>query len=341
MAFWLEDGSLQIEPPKKTRKITGTRFASVLNLNKWSTPFQTWCEITGAYRKPFEDTIYTIAGKTIEPLQADWLQFTLGLGDSLVRPEDIYGANPFKTTFGDFFNKEKILGGMWDYLIMDEDGNPDIVVECKTTKRVEDWKDDIPEYYAQQAALYAHLLGVDKVMMLCTFLEETDYDHPEAVEVSSENTIMREFKLSERYPDFEDKVNQVLQWHKDYVETGHSPVPDEKVDKEYLTALRTAHPQSDELTDLTNRAFEIKTFIDTLTKDLTKELKALETKIKEEMSQSLTDETPIVTVEGSNSIWTLTTTESTKLDKDALERDGLLEKYQITSKSTKLTKKGL
>ena len=58
-----------LPPPKRVRKLTGTRFASVLGLNRWNTPFQTWCEITGAYREPFEETIYTRAGKAIEPLQ--------------------------------------------------------------------------------------------------------------------------------------------------------------------------------------------------------------------------------------------------------------------------------
>ena len=64
---WLDGNKIQIIPPKRPKKLTGTRFATILGLNPWSTPFEIWCEVTRTYQKPFEDTIYTIAGKTIEP----------------------------------------------------------------------------------------------------------------------------------------------------------------------------------------------------------------------------------------------------------------------------------
>ena len=37
---WLEGNRIQIAPPKKTKKITGTRFATILGLNPWSTAFE-------------------------------------------------------------------------------------------------------------------------------------------------------------------------------------------------------------------------------------------------------------------------------------------------------------
>ena len=43
---WLEGNRLQIDPPKRTKKITGTRFATILGLNPWSTAFEMWCAIT-------------------------------------------------------------------------------------------------------------------------------------------------------------------------------------------------------------------------------------------------------------------------------------------------------
>ncbi len=50
---WLEGNRIQIAPPKKTKKITGTRFATILGLNPWSTAFEMWCAITKTYEKPF------------------------------------------------------------------------------------------------------------------------------------------------------------------------------------------------------------------------------------------------------------------------------------------------
>ena len=35
--------------PKKKKKLTGTRFATVMGLNAWASPFETWCAITRTY----------------------------------------------------------------------------------------------------------------------------------------------------------------------------------------------------------------------------------------------------------------------------------------------------
>lgn len=336
---WLESKQLQVTPPKKPLKITGTRFAAIRGLNRWSSEFQAWCEITRTYKPPFEDTIYTIAGKTIEPHQADWLQDTMGLGKHLVRPEDIYGAEPFKKTFGDFYPNEKVLGGMWDYLIVDDEGKPTTVIECKTTKRAEDWAEDIPEYYAEQAALYAYLLGVENVVMLCTFLQPDDYDHPADVVIDSSNTILREFKMSERYPHFQDWIEEIYTWYDDHVITGLSPHYDEATDYEYLKALRTAIPTANNLADLTREAEQLESEIEELVGAKEKRLKALKDSIKKELQSAMSDCDEYAEFKSDNQVWTLSKTNRTTVDKKKLEADGLLEHYSKTSTSTRLTKK--
>ena len=82
------DTTIIVDPPKKPKKITGTRFATVMGLNPWSTPFEIWCAVTKTYEKPFEDTIYTIAGKTIEPKQAEYMKKAYAM-NNLVTPERI------------------------------------------------------------------------------------------------------------------------------------------------------------------------------------------------------------------------------------------------------------
>mgnify|MGYP001538212446 CR=1 FL=1 len=44
---WLEGNRIQIAPPKRTKKITGTRFATILGLNPWRSPPSrgAWIEI--------------------------------------------------------------------------------------------------------------------------------------------------------------------------------------------------------------------------------------------------------------------------------------------------------
>lgn len=342
---WLDGNKIQIIPPKRPKKLTGTRFATILGLNPWSTPFEIWCEVTRTYQKPFEDTIYTIAGKTIEPKQAEYMKQTYFMSN-LVTPTDIWGKDYFHQTYGDFFRESPVLGGMWDYLLYGKDGKPTTVLEMKTSKRVEDWKDDIPEYYALQAALYAYLLGVDEVIMVASFLEPKDYDAPEKFVCSGENTITRPFKVSERYPDFEKKyVKPALKWWKDYVESGISPAFDERKDAEILKALRTNNlsPETD-MAALVKEAEDLKAKLDAHAAEVAedeKRYKVLTDMIKKAAIAQFRDGDKKVSIAGSAYNWEVSRTSTTKIDKDAMKADGILAKYTTTEDSYRISPKAL
>lgn len=337
---WNDDGTLSLDPiPKKVRKLTATRFAAVLGLNRWTTPFQVWCEVTGAYREPFEDTIYTLAGKAIEPKQIQYMRDAY-LMDDLRDPTDVYGPDYFSQTYGNFFD-HPILGGMWDAIEVDDEGNAVTVLEFKTTKRAEDWVDDVPEYYALQAALYAWLLGCDDVVMVASFLEGPDYDDPESYVPSVENTATFEFKVSERYPRFtEDYVRPALQWWADHVETGTSPVYDEGADADYLKALRnkSLNPNTD-----------VKVLMGEL-KKLHAKVEAAEQKVKadkariEEITTQLKQyaannigDNKTATIEYFGVTCKLATGTRESLDTAAMKRDGVYEKYAISKSSSRFT----
>jgi len=338
---WLEGNRIQIAPPTKTKKVTGTRFATILGLNPWSTPFEMWCAITKTYEKPFEDTIYTIAGKTIEPKQARYMEQSYGM--DIIRPSDIWGEDYFNKTYGDFFHENKLFGGMWDYLMKGEDGKVEAVLEMKTTKRVEDWRNDVPEYYALQAALYAHLYGVDDVIMVASFLDEKDYADPDKYVPSAENTITVEFKVSERYPDFAGKITQICEWWQTYVNTGISPVYDEKKDAEILKALRTRSLSPDtDIESFVAEAESLKKELDEIsasTADKEKRLKELTELIKQYAQSQFRDGDKKVEVKGQTFTWTLSKSSSATIDKDALKADGLLDKYTKKSDTYRMTVK--
>lgn len=338
---WLDSKQIQITPPKRTKKVTGTRFATILGLNPWSTPFEMWCAITKTYEKPFEDTIYTIAGKTIEPKQAEYMKKSYGM--DLITPTDRYGQDYFNKTWGDFFPENPYFGGMWDYLGVDENGTVDTVLEMKTTKRIEDWQNDAPEYYALQAALYAYLLGVDNVIMVASFLEEKDYEDPSKFVPNIKNTITVEFKVSERYPDFERMVAEVKSWWGEYVTGGISPVYDEKKDAEILVALRTHNLTPDtDIDALIKEAEGLKKEVDTTAAaiaDKEKRLKEISDIIKEYAMTQFRDGDKKVEIKGSTYTWTVSRSETTIIDKKALEADGLLEKYQKKSEQYRMTVK--
>jgi predicted phage-related endonuclease len=344
---WLDGNKIKIIPPKRPKKLTGTRFATILGLNPWSTPFEIWCEVTRTYQKPFEDTIYTIAGKTIEPKQAEYMKQTYFMSN-LVTPTDIWGKDYFRQTYGDFFRESPVLGGMWDYLLYGKDGKPTTVLEMKTSKRVEDWKDDIPEYYALQAALYAYLLGVDEVIMVASFLEPKDYDAPEKFVCSGENTITRPFKVSERYPDFEKKyVKPALKWWKDFVESGISPAFDERKDAEILKALRTNNlsPETD-MAALVKEAEDLKDTMERILAhegipDMEKRYKVVTDMIKKAAIAQFRDGDKKVSIAGSAYNWEVSRTSTSKIDKDAMKADGILAKYTTTEDSYRISPKAL
>lgn len=327
------DGRIKVDPPKKPKKLTATRFATIMGLNAWATPFSAWCEMTRSYEEPFEDSIYTIAGKVIEPKVCEYLRNRYFM--DIKSPTDVYGEDYFKKTWGDFFPNVEGLGGMWDFL------GDDFVVEVKTTKRVEDWKGvdgkvEPPIYYKLQASLYAYLLGFDDVVMTCSFLEDKDYQNPEAFTPTVDNTVVVEFKLSEAFPTFKESyIEPALKFWRENVLTGISPQFDEKKDAEILKVLRknTVEPTDDEITKLIAEADKLQEAIDKAEAKLEpkrKRLKEIDDQVKKYMSNQFRDGDKKVEVVGSSFNWVLTKSTRNSLDSTALKKDlpDVFGKYQ-------------
>lgn len=337
-----KDGYIEVAPPKRPLKITGTRLAAIMGLNTWNTPFKAWCEIARVYKEPFTDTIYTIAGKTIEPKQAEYMRKSYFM-TALKTPEDMFGKDYFHKTFGDFFRDVPVFGGMWDYLLYDSDGKPEAVLEMKTSKRVEDWAEDIPEYYALQAALYAYLVGVDQVYMVASFLEDADYNAPERFVCTVNNTIVRPFRVSERYPDFQILINGAKKWWDEHIVKGISPAYDEKKDADILKALRTNSltPETD-IEQLIADAEALKAKLDAhaaVVAENEKAYKAATDKIKRLAIQQFRDGDKKVAIKGQAYSWEVSRSSTTKIDKDAMKADGVLKRYSITEDTYRLSPK--
>ena len=347
-------GHIEVAAPKKPKKITGTHLPAVLGVNPFATPFEVWCRCTRTYEIPFEGNKYTNAGQVIEPKVFEFLRKSMGFGNNLITPEDVYGKDHFKKTWGDFYPDIPIYGGMWDALIKGEDGKPEYVVEIKTVQvdgrsgsLEERWKDgEAPHYQALQAALYAYLLGIDKVLMVCVTLEDKkgDYEHPEQVVPSyaNENVYTDEFRVSERYPNFDLYIEQATAWWNTYVLKGVSPDFDEKKDAEILKALRTNNLNPD--TDVSALVAEAERLEDEINAvlatvaDKEKRLKVVTEQIKKFALGQFREGDKKVTIAGQRMEFTLSRTDSTDLDKDALKADGLWDKYQIPKTTYRLTK---
>lgn len=350
---WLDGNTISVDVPKKPKKISGTHFATVLNSDPWKTPFEAWCKCTRTYEKPFEGNIYTNAGEIIEPKVFEFLRTSMGFGNKVITPTDVYGEDYFKKTRGDFFPESKVFSGMWDALIYDENGKPEYVVEVKTVKvdgrsggLDERWKNgEAPHYQALQASLYAYLLGIDKVIMVGVALKESegDYEHPEQVipSYAKNNVYIDDFKVSERYPNFEMYISQATKWWNNHVLTGISCEYDEKKDDEILKVLRTnSISPGTEIADLLKEADTIKSKLDAVyssVADDEKRLKQIQDALKEHFATQFRDGDNKVTATGDKYTWVLTKTSSTEIDKDKLTEDGLIEKYTKNKTGFKLT----
>lgn len=351
MMKWLE-GYVVTDPPKKPKKITGTHFPEVLKRHPYATPFEAWCRCTRVYEKPFEGNEYTNAGQVIEPKVFDFLRTSLGYGDSLVTPEQVYGKDYFKKTWGDFFPENSIFGGMWDALIMDGD-NILAVVEIKTVcvdghsgDFEERWMDGkAPDYQGLQASLYAHLLGIDRVMMVAVTLEKGngDYDHPEKVVPSfaNNNVYIDEFNVSERYPDFNLYLESAEDfWYKNVV-TGISPEWTDK-DAKLIAEMKTKYIDTTEGSELIiaeweNAKKEYDAAMITV-EPLKKKLDELTKQLKEYAVDHIGEHSKMV-LSGVTYDITLARSSRSVIDKAKMEEDGILDAYSILEDTYRLTTK--
>lgn len=321
---FLDGNRIKVPVPKKPKKLTATRFATIMGLNAWSTPFSAFCEMTRTYEEPFEDSIYTIAGKVIEPKICEYLRTRYFM--DIKSPTDVYGPDYFKKTWGDFFHDVEALGGMWDFL------GDDFVVEVKTTKRVEDWrgvdgKVEPPIYYKLQASLYAYLLGFDNVVMTCSFLQDKDYEDPEAFEPTVDNTVVIEFKLSEAFPTFKESyIDPALKFWRDHVLTGISPEFDEKKDANILKELRknVTEASDKDIAKLMAEADKLRVSVDKAEAriaDKKKRIKEIEDQVKESMKSQFRDGDKKVEIASKKYTWTLSKSERNSLDSTKLKKE--------------------
>ena len=285
-----------IEPPKRTKKITGHRFPSVLGLNKYQTPFGAWCEITGLVTLPFEDNKYTIAGKAIEPKQIEYAKQKF---PNIMNMEEYYGNSIDEYRYSNFKDLGRIFDGVRDFVSVKNDGKTIAMVgECKTSSKPQDWaNNNVPVDYLCQGMLYSYLDKLDKTLYVASFLQPMDYNNPENYVVNDVNTKFTVKKLNECYLPLPTGENGTIElaveycedWWKKYVETGTSPEFDEELDKPYLDIIRASKPSNDnELEDVCESAIALVKEIELLKissglKAKEDELKVLEKDIKDRM----------------------------------------------------------
>ena len=284
-----------IEPPSQRLRITGHRLSSVLGLNKYQSPFGAWAEITKLVKLSFEDNKHTIFGKAVEP---KLIKYVSERFPNVVSIEDYYGPIFKEYEYNNFKDISNVFGGVIDAVSTRDDKKTiAMICECKTSSHPEQWRDNnVPVEYLLQGALYSYLMGLDRILFVCTFPKDIDYAHPDAYEVNDENTILvvkkldnMIFDINGEYLTIKDCMDRAEDWWNKYILTGISPEFDETQDKEYLDIIRKTDAVKDSsLSEICLKAFNLATEIKALKisngiKEKEDELKLLEASIKEEM----------------------------------------------------------
>ncbi|GAA5414579.1 MPN551 family DNA-binding protein [Ureaplasma ceti] len=254
--FIFEDNQIKLTPKylaanqKKFKKITGSRMASVLGLNNFSSPVKTWAMMVGIYTEPMDQMIAN-AGNIIEPKIKDYVEQKTGIkylqynpmavkfdvfkedpvfggipdGEPLNAQGDIdYTTSPMleiKTSAIDSFvyKKEKNLF----VLQKDELGHP--IVKSEGTKRQKWFNSNndvlVPNEYKFQLGLYCYLRHINHGIFAICFLKRDDYIDPNSCNVFEREIQLVDFTLS--LDKFKYWVDSARLWYDNYIKMGVSP----------------------------------------------------------------------------------------------------------------------
>lgn len=208
----------------KKKKITGTRLATILGLNKFNSPFSVWAEMTGLY-KPVIPEKYLKVGQMLEkPI--------------IKSIEDMYDFNI--KTFDrneikfDNFKDNPIFGGMVDGI----DYEKKTLVEIKTTnvKNKRFWDKQVPIEYWYQAQLYCELANLKEILFGVCFVEDQDYEDPENIPIDDRD--IRIYPVAKA--DIKAEMEKSIEWYKQHILTYKSPKfnPNDKRDMQIVNEIK-------------------------------------------------------------------------------------------------------
>ena len=323
------------------KKVTGSRFSSIIGKNRYETPFSTACEMAGLYSE-YESTKYTEAGDKLEPVMRSYLRTNAGeflskeLGCS---PKSVIGVEEPVSKFmcgHEHFPDRGIFGGMVDgYVVVD--GKRAAVLEIKTSSREDEWIDPatgtrsaIPINYSYQTALYAHLSGLKKIVFVAGFLRDNHYDDLLSWSPNKDNCQVIVIDA----PDISKEMAAAEKWYKKHLEAGVTPEWTEKDEEivEYLrSAVDGAAPKDLEtlMAEYAECRKELSRYADVSEKIgvIKKEMDSLRDTIKEHMEKMFEPGQNKHTIEDLGLVFSVTKSASDEVDKDRMKEDGVYDRY--------------
>jgi len=326
---------------KKLKKVTGSKFSTILGKDEYGSQFEIACEMAGLY-KEYTSTKQTEAGNALEPVIRSYVRtyakefLSDGLNCSEKNVIGIEEPVPSMMCDHEHFPDRGIFGGLVDGYVL-VDGKRTAVLEIKTAGREDKWIDaetgtrtGIPVNYRYQAALYAHLSGLKKIVFAAGFLRDDHYDDPLTWTPNKENCQIIVIDA----PDISEELLCAEKWYTEYLEAGVTPEWTEKDEKivEYLQSeIREAAPK--ELRTLMSEYAELDKELsgygDVSDKiyNIKKEMENRKDAIKEHMTQMFEPGQKKRIEEEGDLKFSITRSIKKDVDKERMKEDGIYDEY--------------
>jgi|GEM_PF-269053 len=326
---------------KDLKKITGSRFSTILGKDEYDTTFNVACEMAGLYNE-YESTKYTEAGNALESVMRSYLRtnakefLSEGLNCSEKNVIGIEEPIPSMQCGYDHFPDKGIFGGMVDGYVL-VDGKRAAVLEIKTASREDKWVDPetgtrtgVPVNYRYQAALYAHLSGLKKIVYVAGFLRENHYEDPLTWSPNRENCQIIVIDA----PDISEELLNAENWYREHLEAGVTPEWTEKDEAivEYLQLAVQEPPPKDLKTLMMEYAEldkELSRYADVSKEisEIEKEMNSRKEAIKEQMMPMFEPGQKKYIEEEGGLKFSVTRSMKDDVDKDRMKEDGVYDKY--------------
>lgn len=247
---------------KYFKKITGTRFSSILNLNKFCSPVKTWAIMVNIYKDVMDPTLAKV-GNIIEPKIRDYVPKLTNINFKTYDPhainydifsdDNVYGGIPdgepidqngnlaynqnlpmleIKTSSIDMFAYAKENNAF----VMKKDNSGLPIVKEKNAKK-ESWFSNgeiiIPEEYRCQLMLYLYLRKAKKGLFAIGFLTPNDYIHPELFNPIDHEIYTVEMVIND-FNELKSMIDYGREWYGSYIEKYHYSPELTDADKKWL-----------------------------------------------------------------------------------------------------------
>ena len=217
--YTVEGGHIVTDGSVK-HKVSGTSMAGILGVSPFNTPFQMACALLGLAKEDISNSPHVKVGIALEEPIIRYAEKVYPEYGTFCSAKEVYQkrVGDHDSWVSDF--EDDVFAGHVDGIVFKDDGS-DYILEIKTTKNYESWREGVPEYYRLQVSLYDHFITKKgKAYVVLGMVDENTYRDYNTWIPNSKTVAMFEMTVPE---DFEETLSKVRGWYDTYIAQGITP----------------------------------------------------------------------------------------------------------------------